>query len=178
MIYCIQHSVIFDLIITTLSCAFPVVYSRGLFYWKKLCYYPCEKCNSLMYVTEWILEHFLWNWSRVHVTKFIDKSPLFLVMAWCWWKLAITLLGVDPDVCYHMASLGNNELIKKMFLIWNFVWLMAVLSVNQKPGLNFLVSKNFLTWLLIGWQLSWQPIKRQIWKFLSTNMHFSIEFPH
>ena len=38
-----------------------------------------------------------------------------------------------------------------------------------------LVSKNFLTWLLIGWQLCCQPIRCQVWKSLLTNMDFNKE---
>ena len=33
-----------------------------------------------------------------------------------------------------------------------------------------LVNKDFLTWLLIGWQLCCQPIRCQVWKSLLTNI--------
>ena len=36
-----------------------------------------------------------------------DKSTLVQVMAWC---QTITLAGVDPDLCRHMASLSHNVL--------------------------------------------------------------------
>ena len=39
-----------------------------------------------------------------------------------------------------------------------------------------LVNKNFQTWFLIGWQHSRQPIRGQIWTFLSVNMDFSMDF--
>ena len=32
-----------------------------------------------------------------------------------------------------------------------------------------LVSKDFLTWLLIGWRLCCQPIRCQVWKYLLNN---------
>ena len=38
-----------------------------------------------------------------------------------------------------------------------------------------LVNKDFLTWLLIGWQLCCQPIRCQVWKSLLINMDFDIE---
>ena len=37
------------------------------------------------------------------------------------------------------------------------------------------VIKDFLTWLLIGWQHSCQPIKNQVRKFLSTDKDFNME---
>ena len=38
-----------------------------------------------------------------------------------------------------------------------------------------LVNKDFLTWLLIGWRLCYQPIRCQFWKSLLTNMDFIME---
>ena len=38
---------------------------------------------------------------------FDDKSALLQVMAWCH---QATWTNVDPDLFYHMASLGHNEL--------------------------------------------------------------------
>ena len=46
---------------------------------------------------------------------------------------------------------------------------------KQKSMLNsMLVNKDFLTWLLIGWQLCCQPIRCQVWKSLLTNMDFNM----
>ena len=38
------------------------------------------------------------------------KSTLVKVMAWRLRQQAITWANVDPNLCHHMASLGNNEL--------------------------------------------------------------------
>ena len=37
-------------------------------------------------------------------------------MAWC--RQAIPPANVDPDLCYHMASLGHNELTARKIKIW------------------------------------------------------------
>ena len=39
-----------------------------------------------------------------------DESTLVQGMAWCHQAMqqAITWANVDPDLCYHMASLGHN----------------------------------------------------------------------
>ena len=44
-------------------------------------------------------------------------------------------------------------------------WLSARLWYLQGP---VFVTKDFLTWLLIGCQLWCQPIRNQVWKFLTT----------
>ena len=61
------------------------------------------------YFIIWHLEHFLWNWSYVSATGLH------------WWQVniasgkwlgaatqqAITWANVDPDLCGHIASLGD-----------------------------------------------------------------------
>ena len=37
---------------------------------------------------------------------------------------------------------------------------------------------DFLTWLLIGWQLCCQPIRGYVWKFRLTSMDFNVEISY
>ena len=49
--------------------------------------------------------------------------------------------------------------------------------IMVKSMLNYvLVTKDFLTWLLVGWRLGSQPIRCQVWKYLLTNMDFNMVF--
>ena len=41
---------------------------------------------------------------------------------------------------------------------------------------SILVSKDFQTWHLIGWQHSRQPIRSHVRKCLLTNMEFNMDF--
>ena len=43
---------------------------------------------------------------------------------------------------------------------------------------SMLINKDFLTWLLIGWQLGCRPIRCQVWKSLLTNMDFNMEISY
>ena len=43
-----------------------------------------------------------------------DKSTLVQVMAWCRQQQAINWGNDDPDLCHQKASLGLNELKKKL----------------------------------------------------------------
>ena len=44
-----------------------------------------------------------------------EKSTMVQEMAWCrhWQHQAISWANVDPDLCGHMASSGDNELISE-----------------------------------------------------------------
>ena len=48
------------------------------------------------------------RWVPQNLTN--KKSTLVQVMAWCNRQQAITWANVDPDLCRHMASKGNNGL--------------------------------------------------------------------
>ena len=39
----------------------------------------------------------------------VDYSTLVQVMAWCSQATVITWVNVHPDLCRHMASLGQSE---------------------------------------------------------------------
>ena len=58
------------------------------------------------------------------------------------------------------------------------------LYINVTRGLRYkhnsmiksmIVIMDFLMWFLIGWQLCWQPIRRQVWKSLIVIMDFIME---
>ena len=51
------------------------------------------------------------RWMSLDLTD--DKSTLIQVMAWC--RQAINWANIDPDLCRHMASLGPNELTRKLY---------------------------------------------------------------
>ena len=47
-----------------------------------------------------------------------DQSTLVQVMAWCHQATRITRANVDPDLCHHMVSLDQNELIGVIALVF------------------------------------------------------------
>ena len=76
-----------------------------------------------------------------------------------------------PDTKSHQAQQSVKHLH-----VWLNVLHSPASGLRKKSMLkSMLVNKNFLTWLLIGWRLCFQPIRRQVRKFLLTTMAFNME---
>ena len=71
-----------------------------------------------------------------------------------------------------------KRIIRTFINMTQTVYSRCAASITKKnPCLkSLLVNKDFLTWLLIGWQLCCQPIKSFVWKFLINNTNFWHEF--
>ena len=73
-----------------------------------------------------------------------DQSSVVQVMAWCIRQQAITWASVDPDLCRHMVSLGQNELIVisaiQYFIFYDMIYVLMLSS-------SFLESHCPFDWL-------------------------------
>ena len=54
---------------------------------------------------------------REYFCSFLSKSYYFYILGVSHLK-AITWANIDPDLCYHMPSLGHNELISCLLMTW------------------------------------------------------------
>ena len=147
-------------------------------------------CFVLLYVSTMITEpcQFLPDeWQK----NFADEnSTLIHVVIWCRRATSYYLNQFWP--MSPLASLSQNNLIIRVSVPQRkSEFIIATIDVNAaKPSIrehdqgidcyeksmlkSMLVNKDFLTWLLIGWHLSSQSVKWQVWKSLVTNLDFNM----
>ena len=68
---------------------------------------------------------------------------------------------------YSIQSNHKIKPTKSSLMTWSNITPGPVIFREKKKMLKSMsVNKDFLTWLLIGWQHSCQPIRSHVWKFL------------
>ena len=119
-----------------------------------------------------------------------ENSTLIYVVIWCRRATGYYLNQFWP--MSPLASLSQNNLIIRVSVPQRkSEFIIATIDVNAaKPSIrehdqgidcyeksmlkSMLANKDFLTWLLIGWHLSSQSVKWQVWKSLATNLDFNM----
>ena len=108
------------------------------------------------------------NWAAVEVRTYMIKLQPIAV----WWVSLLIHVQIVTSFFFlsrcwtYMNKLQSTDLSASNYLYTeSTTWLV----------IGLLVDNNFLTWLLIGWRLSRQPIRGQVWNFLLINVDFSME---
>ena len=97
------------------------------------------------------------SWMPYDLTD--DKSALFQIMTWYRQAKSNYLRQYFPDLCCHMASLGNSELTHRGVKILFDIGL--IISANLSGHIVFRNKTVILNTVLCGWSLI------LIWKIIS-----------
>ena len=145
-----------------IQCHFIVVHKNVAYHWQfSICGYYLVLSNSnlvksCLTTTYSSVGKSLWNFAQSIVVSLLCLVQNFETIwrqEWMLWVNRILLHLSWGEFC--QPGLGVTK---------------------QKSMLNsMLVNKDFLTWLLIGWQLCCQPTRCQVWKSLLTNLDFNME---
>ena len=140
-------------------------------------------CIERQYMFKWSL-CFLSYYHYYCASRYVNIRGVFL------W-LGSTLYPPKTSMLRHRYW-GNELFLQSGYpegyrwMAWNH-YEMAIRQqnwekINQGWGLPRKIHVNshfswqgFLTWLLIGWRLWWQPNRCQVWTFLLTKIDFSVE---
>ena len=83
-------------------------------------------------------------------------------------------LALPPLTKCHQGdwTFITSQWIPTGFIITQLLWSNKITEKIKTKLKSMVDNKEFLKWLLIGWQLCCQPIRSHIWKFLLTRKDF------